>query len=106
MTDHLNPIQFGNLTIQHDPLRYHTITASSPSGRNAGYLMWEKPGDHNGNTPTITSVKVSGQYRRKGVATAMLQHAREYVPDLQHSHALTDDGKAWTTGLKEKGVDK
>jgi ribosomal protein S18 acetylase RimI-like enzyme len=91
----LQPQQFGKLTIERDPTRYRTVTATTPSGRNAGYLFWEKPGEHNGNTPTITSVKVSSQFRRKGVATAMLEHARQYEPDLQHSHALLPDGEAW-----------
>jgi GNAT superfamily N-acetyltransferase len=91
----LSPVQFGNLTIQHDPLRYRTVTASTPSGRNAGYIMWDKPGAHNGNQPTINSVRVSKPHQRKGVASAMLEHARQHEPDLQHSHARTPDGRAW-----------
>lgn len=96
MTDHLNPVQFGKLTIEHHPTMYRTVTATMPSGRNAGYLMWDSPGDHNDNKPTINSVRVTKQYQRKGVATAMLEHARQYEPDLQHSHARTPDGRAWS----------
>jgi GNAT superfamily N-acetyltransferase len=93
MDEHLNPVQFGNYTIKHDDLKYRTVRADTPSGRNIGYLMWEKPGEHNGNRPTISSVRVSKPQQGKGVAGAMLEHALAYEPDLQHSHALTDDGK-------------
>lgn len=93
--EHLQPEQFGNYTIQHDPLRYRTVTASTKSGKNVGYLMWEKPGDHNDHIPTISSVRVNKPQQRKGVATAMLNHARKVEPTLQHGRALLPDGQAW-----------
>lgn len=92
-SDHLEPRQFGNYTISHDPLKYRTVRADTPGGRNVGYLMWEKPGEHNNNQPTITSVRVSKPQQGKGLAGAMLQHALEHEPGLKHSHALTEDGK-------------
>ena len=45
--------------------------------------------------PTIYKVVVSKPMRRKGIASAMLEHARDIAPGLQHSHALSEDGAAW-----------
>ena len=45
--------------------------------------------------PTIYKTVVSAPHRRKGVASAMLDHARALEPELQHSHALSDDAVAW-----------
>ena len=96
MNPNISPVQFGNYTIAHDPLRYRTVTAQTPGGKTVGYLMWDKPADWNNHTPTISSVRVNKPQQRKGIATAMLEHARQYEPDLQHSHARTPDGRAWT----------
>lgn len=93
MTDNINPVQFGKYTISHDDLRYRTIRADTARGTNIGYLMWEKPGEHNNMRPTITGVRVNKPQQHKGVAGAMLEHALQYEPNLQHQHALTPDGK-------------
>lgn len=93
MSDQLQPMQFGNYTVSHDPLKYRTVRADTPGGRNVGYLMWERPGEHNGNRPTISAVRVSKPQQGKGLAGAMLEHALAHEPDLQHSHALTPDGR-------------
>lgn len=92
-SDHISPEQFGKYTVKHDPLRYRTVVAETERGTNVGYLMWEKPGEHNSNRPTITSVRVGPKQRGKGLAGAMLQHALKHEPDLQHSHALTPEGR-------------
>lgn len=46
---------------------------------------------------TIYKAYVSGPFRRKGVASAMLDHARDLHPEKQirHSRALSPDGRAW-----------
>jgi ribosomal protein S18 acetylase RimI-like enzyme len=49
------------------------------------------------NGGRIHKVYVSSQFRRKGIASAMLDFARERYPDkeVRHSNALSDDGRAW-----------
>ena len=78
------------------------VTAHSlPSGRRIGGITWFG-GKHDPENPSTTKgvthkVVVSGPYRRKGIATAMLAHARATSPgdDIKHTTALTDDGRAW-----------
>jgi GNAT superfamily N-acetyltransferase len=94
-TEHLQPEQFGKFTIAHDDTQYRQITARGPRGGVAGYLHWEKesPPGWPGRPPTILGVQVDEPHRGHGLASAMLQHALKYEPNLKHSHALTDDGK-------------
>jgi hypothetical protein len=52
---------------------------------------------------TIDSVSVDKEYRREGVASAMLGFARTYSQDgvkIEHSFSLTDDAKAWSAVFK------
>lgn len=76
------------------------------SGRRVGYMNWFSPvgegsrhvqGSPDPTKPAIFKVIVSKPQQRKGVATAMLEHAREIAPGLQHSgpQALSSDGAAW-----------
>jgi GNAT superfamily N-acetyltransferase len=76
------------------------------SGRRVGYMTWFGPvgeghrhvqGSPDPTLPAIHKVVVSGPQRRKGVASAMLEHAREIAPGLQHSgrQALSAEGAAW-----------
>lgn len=89
----LNPVQFGAYDIQHNPLKYRHVEAiHRSSGRKVGQLLWS---DHS-DPPTISNINVLKRHQRKGVASAMLEHARQYEPDLAHSHARTPDGRAWS----------
>lgn len=70
-------------------------------GRRVGYLSWF-PGhpEYNGSNidgGVIYKTYVSSPHRRKGVATAMLRHARALHPekDIRHSSALSEDGFAF-----------
>ena len=78
-------------------------------GRRIGSLSWfggkidrkedGTPDDRsNINGGVIYKAYVSSQFRRKGVASAMLDFARERYPDkeIRHSKALSDDGRAWS----------
>lgn len=78
------------------------------SGRRIGSMNWSSgPVGSGGATsnaaglevhpdkPTIFKAVVSKPHRRKGVASAMLDHARALEPDLQHSHALSEDAVGW-----------
>lgn len=95
----LNAQQFGKYTIAAHPTKYRTVTASTASGKNVGYLMWSDHGtdkDLNRDVPAIDSVRVNKPQQRKGIASAMLEHARSIEPDLRHSVARTPEGKAWS----------
>lgn len=77
-----------------DPKYVSRVEAShTESGRRIGYLSILK-GDAE-RPSEIYKAYVSGPHRRKGVATEMLSHARDIFPDLQHSHALSEDGAAF-----------
>lgn len=70
--------------------------------QGVGYLSWfgGQPRHDNNNIDggVIYKVQVSGPHRRRGVASAMLDFAREKHPeqDIRHSNALSDDGRAWS----------
>jgi GNAT superfamily N-acetyltransferase len=101
-SDHLNEQQFavhaGKYAIQYEvgailpTVSARRLDKEGNPGRAAlGYLIHNRSGE-------ISSVKVSGPHQRKGVASAMLDYAREQHPDLniRHSRALTPDGRAWS----------
>ena len=88
----------------------HLYSEKKPDriGRRIGGLTWfpgrvEKKEDgsyddaSNVNGGVIHGVHVSTQFRRKGIASAMLDYARELHPEkeIRHSSALSEDGKAW-----------
>ena len=70
-------------------------------GRRVGAMTWfggqPRYDGSNIDGGAIHKVFVSGPHRRKGVATAMLDFARERYPeqDIRHSSALSEDGAAW-----------
>ena len=64
------------------------VKAETPAGAEAGYLTWD-------SRKIIGGVHTQPRWRRQGLATAMLEFARSFDPDIRHSHALTEDGEAW-----------
>lgn len=81
---------------------------SLPEPRRVGYINWyggEVRKDTSGtpepgiNGGTVHKAYVSSQHRRKGVASAMLDFARERHPEkeIRHSprYSQTDDGANW-----------
>lgn len=87
---------------------YREVTAHSPRGKLVGFINWHDPDpQYPGlrDTSVVHRVQVDERHRRRGLASAMYEMAREIQPTLKHSHALTTDGLAWTRGLKDKGVD-
>lgn len=77
-------------------------------GKRIGVLTWypgqvrkKEDGSYddssNVNGGVIHGVHVSRQFRRKGLASAMLDYAREKYPEkeIRHSNALSEDGQAW-----------
>jgi GNAT superfamily N-acetyltransferase len=84
--------------IEKNPLTYRSVTAT-PVGKDrpVGNLIWSD------NTPRgseVAHVYVKTAHRRRGLASAMLDHAREHQPELKHSPALTPDGKVWAANKK------
>jgi GNAT superfamily N-acetyltransferase len=122
-SDHLNDAQFrvhaGKYAIQEEGFRAVVARRLDPQGnpgRRAGYLSYfgghidrnedGTPNDRsNINGGLIYKTYVSGPHRRKGLATAMLDYAREKHPDMEirHSNALSDDGRAWRAAEERRG---
>lgn len=73
-------------------------------GREVGWLSWRNGvADYGSDRPVdsdeigrVGAVEVHPEYRRRGVATALWEHARKIEPRLHHSEALSDDGEAWS----------
>ena len=96
---------FGGPTTGDNPKYAKGVEAvHTNSGRRIGYLDWHEAngtphvqGSPDPEKAGISKVYVSGNQRRKGIASAMLDHAREIRPGLQHSgkQALSKDGAAW-----------
>jgi 8-oxo-dGTP pyrophosphatase MutT (NUDIX family)/2'-5' RNA ligase/mRNA-degrading endonuclease RelE of RelBE toxin-antitoxin system len=61
-----------------------------------GTLIWSKSTLPLG---MIESVDVLERYQRQGIATKMFELAKQIEPRVHHSHALTDDGKAWSKAV-------
>lgn len=83
-----------------------TTNKQGQPGKRIGRLSWYpgKPTYESSNVDggVIASVYVSRQFRRKGIASAMLDYARAVHPDrdIRHSNALSPDGRAWAEGHK------
>lgn len=109
----LQPQQFGpggKYTLRQAGSR-HVEAVHTNSGRRVGAMNWFSTGIGGGtggssitsaaglevhpDKPTIYKAIVSKPHRRKGVASAMLDYARQAEPDLQHSHALSPDAVEW-----------
>ena len=77
--------------------------AAHRAGESVGVLMFHdfKPdmdtGVPSGLGGTIRNVWVKEGHRRRGLATAMLAHARGLYPEhyIRHSELLTGEGKSW-----------
>lgn len=100
----------GKYTLRQAGYR-HVEAVHTNSGRRVGALNWFPGGSVGGSSdrtitnaaglpvepgkPTIYKTVVSKPHRRKGVASAMLDYARQAEPELQHSHALSEDAVGW-----------
>jgi GNAT superfamily N-acetyltransferase len=98
--ENLNPRQFGKYTVRPVAGQGRTVEAVvGKTERRVGAMTWEQ--EHKNRytgevrPPTIFKVVVHQSHRRKGVASALLSKAREMEPGIQHSTALSDDGRAW-----------
>lgn len=66
------------------------VMAKHPEHGNVGEMLWE-PGEGD-----ILDVSVHPEHRRKGIASAMLAHARSKYGDVHHdTTSLSAEGAAW-----------
>jgi GNAT superfamily N-acetyltransferase len=47
----------------------------------------------------VQEIAVNESHQRKGIATALWNHAKTITPEIQHSEARTPDGDAWVASL-------
>lgn len=73
----------------------HTIIATH-KGKTVGHLEWYN------DEPEITNIHVDEKHRRKGLATAMYDMARNLPTKegVEHSPIRTDAGEAWSRTTK------
>ena len=105
MTHHVSP-QGHTYRLTHDSSRYVTATYLGKGDNRikkpqmVGRLSWfgGKANDQSNIEGRIYKVFVKPAHRRRGIASAMLDHARALSPqdDILHSDALSEDGKAWS----------
>lgn len=72
------------------------VEAWMADSKLVGQLVWERSGTNSGE---IMGVDVLRNYRGKGIATKMFELAKQVNPEVHHSHALTEDGKAWSKAV-------
>lgn len=70
------------------------------NGEEVGYLQTET---YDENRQGIFDIEVTPENRRKGYATKLFYHAKEYLKnngiDLVHSNNLSNDGRSWKQSL-------
>lgn len=83
----------------------HPMKSDGSAGATVGRLSWYgKTPDSTGVAHTIHEVKVHDSHQRRGLATGMLEFARQQSGEpVAHSHARTPDGKAWAEKTAAKG---
>jgi GNAT superfamily N-acetyltransferase len=89
--DHLNDAQF------HEHLDMHVDSSGATAWHQqhgfVGEMLWDS------DTGEVKNVEVEPKYRRKGVATAMWNAAREQGHNLQHSPLRTGAGDRWAKAI-------
>lgn len=56
--------------------------------------------------PTITFIQVFEGYRRRGIATAVVQELERKYGGLSWDYKFTDDGRKWFNALIERNIVK
>lgn len=72
------------------------ITIRDGYGLQVAWITW------GGWHATIGQLHVCEEFRRLGLATKLLNRARDIEPDLQHATSLSSDAKAWIAALGEQ----
>jgi GNAT superfamily N-acetyltransferase len=85
----LSAKQFGAYTLRVDKTNDdHLIKAYKGQDGPVGVLKWDA------TTGETRDVQVEPEHQRKGLATAMWNHAKEVAP-IRHSGTRTPEGDAW-----------
>ena len=75
---------------------YHALIVTDPkTGKRVAHLKWSTFNSQ------IESVSVRKEYRRQGVATALLAHART-TEKVRHSATRTEAGDAWAHAVDKR----
>ena len=76
------------------PFHQHNITATA-NGKPVGHLVWD---NHD-----ISTLEVAPKHRRKGIATAMYNMAKQLPTKggVNHSDVRTEAGEAWSKTTPE-----
>lgn len=97
-SDHLSK-QFKDYVIKFKPapadddMANHKIIAQH-KGRRVGKMEWDT------GTGDIQNLEVHPRHQRKGIATAMWEHAQEISGNtVGHSPVRSDDGDAWAKSV-------
>lgn len=97
----LQPMQFSgggrDYVIEPDPVWPRAVQATPVGNKKpVGRLAWHRDDIDDGMGNKVQSVFVHEKHRRRGLATAMWEQAKQMNPNIQHSHARTEDGRAWS----------
>lgn len=101
--DNLHRDQF-KFAYEFDPLEsLHTLQAThEPTQQAAGFMSWGTSWeDEDGGEGVLNSIDVYPKFRRKGVATAMWNHAKDLAKTDKnisypiHSTFRTHEGDVW-----------
>lgn len=57
-----------------------------------------------GKSAVIANIYVDPEYRRKGIATGLVELAKNDYPNIQYSENLTSDGISFEKSLKTKNI--
>ena len=103
----LNSKQFKDYTLNHKlDESGHLVIEAVHQGRGVGFLDWMHTGGE------IYDIGVNQEHARKGLATAMYNHAKELhssnkeIPMPVHSASRTPEGDAWARSVGGKGLEK
>lgn len=76
---------------------------ASVDGVDVGMLRWDYAVHDDSAVPTVIDISVDEPWRRRGIGTALFNHARRHESQLAHSDVLTDDGRAFRAALEARG---
>lgn len=89
----------GGVTLRHDKINvlpWHQpqdVVTARLGGQEVGHVRWATEGEHAGRVVYIT---VHPDHQRKGIASALFQHAKSVDPRVHHAHDnQTLEGRAW-----------
>jgi GNAT superfamily N-acetyltransferase len=98
-SDNLSGTQFKDYTLKFKPapedddMANHRIIAQH-KGRRVGKMEWDT------GTGDIQGIEVHPRHQRKGIATAMWNHAQEVSGNsVGHSPVRTDEGDKWAQSV-------